>query len=156
MKRVITAVVATVAGVLWVVTYRVTPHSRPVAATSPTASPAPSASPTASGAPSSTASPSPSPRGPSGSFTGSDVPTMYGDVQVRAVLTNGKVTNVVAVQLPSDRARSAEISQIAGPMLRQEAVQAQSARIDIISGATYTSVAYAQSLSDALKQAKAG
>lgn len=152
MKRVIGALVATIAGVLWVVTYRVTPHSRPVAATSPTASPAASTSPSASGAPS--ASPSPSPRGPSGSFTGSDVPTMYGDVQVRAVLTNGKVTNVVAVQMPYDRARSAEISQIAGPMLRQEAVQAQSARIDIISGATYTSVAYAQSLSDALKQAK--
>ena len=58
-----------------------------------------------------------------------------------------------AVQLPSDRRRSQEINSIAGPDLRQEALQAKSANIDVISGATYTSYSYAQSLQGALDQA---
>jgi uncharacterized protein with FMN-binding domain len=79
-----------------------------------------------------------------------------GDVQVRIVISNGHLTDVTALRLPSDRATSAYISQVAGPMLRSEALQAQSARIDIISGATYTSVSYAQSLESALRQAHLG
>ena len=72
------------------------------------------------------------------------------------VVSNGRITDVKAVQLPSDRARSAYISQVAGPLLRTEALQAQSAKIDIVSGATYTSVSYAQSLESALQQAHMG
>jgi len=63
---------------------------------------------------------------------------------------------VKAIQLPSDRAQSAYISEVAGPLLRSEALQAQSAHIDIISGATYTSISYAQSLESALRQAHLG
>jgi uncharacterized protein with FMN-binding domain len=84
------------------------------------------------------------------------VPNQFGDVQVRVVITNGHITDVQALQLPSDRAQSAYISQVAGPMLRSEALQAQSAHIDIISGATYTSESYAQSLESALQQAHRG
>jgi uncharacterized protein with FMN-binding domain len=73
-------------------------------------------------------------------------------VQVRITVAGGRLTDVQPVTLPSDRARSAEISQIAGPMLRDEAIQARSAQIDVISGATYTSEAYAQSVEDALRQ----
>ncbi|MEA2566066.1 MAG: hypothetical protein QOD49_1243, partial [Actinomycetota bacterium] len=64
-----------------------------------------------------------------------------------------RVTDVRAPQLPYDRARSASISQYVAPVLRSEALAAQSAQIDTISGATYTSDAYAQSLQAALTQA---
>ena len=80
------------------------------------------------------------------------MPTRYGDVQVRVRVSGGRVTDVTGVQMPNDRARSAEITQFVAPVLRSEAIQAQSARIDIISGATVTSEAYAESLDDALRQ----
>jgi uncharacterized protein with FMN-binding domain len=54
--------------------------------------------------------------------------------------------------MPNDRARSAEITQYATPVLRTEVIHAQSARIDVISGATFTSEAYAESVYDALRQ----
>jgi uncharacterized protein with FMN-binding domain len=85
--------------------------------------------------------------------TGPDVPTRYGDVQVRVVLQGSRIVDVQAVQLPFDRSRSQEISAAAGPILRSEALQAQSARIDVVSGASYTSDAYAQSLQGALDSA---
>ncbi|MHB8611266.1 MAG: FMN-binding protein [Candidatus Dormibacteraceae bacterium] len=75
---------------------------------------------------------------------------------MRVVISNGHITDVQAVTLPTDRAESAYISQQAGPLLRQEALQAQSANIDILSGATYTSQSYAQSLESALQQAHLG
>ena len=56
---------------------------------------------------------------------------------------------------PFDRERSQYISQQAEPYLRQEALQAQSAQIDLVSGATYTSYSYAQSLQSALDKAHA-
>ena len=102
---------------------------------------------------------SPSPSAPAtvtGTFTGSDFPNRFGDVVVRVVITDGHLKDVQAVQLPFDRAQSAYISQVAGPMLRSEALQAQSANIDVISGATYTSQSYAQSLESALQQAHLG
>jgi len=74
------------------------------------------------------------------------VPTRYGNVQVEVDTSAGRITNIVALQLPSDRRRSAEISSYAEPILHDEVIQAQSARIDTVSGATYTSDAYAQSL----------
>jgi uncharacterized protein with FMN-binding domain len=88
-----------------------------------------------------------------GTYTGSDFPNQYGDVQVRITVSAGKISDVQAVQLPQDRQRSAEISQQAGPLLQQEVLQAQSARIDSLSGATYTSYSYAQSLQSTLDQA---
>jgi uncharacterized protein with FMN-binding domain len=88
-----------------------------------------------------------------GRFTGQDVPNQYGDVQVAVVVSGGRITDVVAMQLPNDRQRSAEISQVAGPMLHDEVLQAQSAQIDSISGATYTSESYAASAQSALDQA---
>jgi uncharacterized protein with FMN-binding domain len=156
VKRAITVLAATAAGVLWLVTYRVTPHERGVAAAPPPAPPPPATpTPTPDAGPSAapaTPSPTPPPRGADGRFTGSVVPTIYGDVQVRITVAGGRLTDVQPVQLPSDRARSAEISQVAGPMLRDEAIQARSAQIDVISGATFTSEAYAESLQDALRQ----
>ncbi len=83
---------------------------------------------------------------------GKVVNTRYGAVQVEITVKNGKVTDVQALQLPYDLQYSAEISQYVEPYLRQEALQAQSANIDLISGATYTSEGYARSLQSALKQ----
>jgi uncharacterized protein with FMN-binding domain len=147
----------TIAGLAAIAGYRVSPHSLGVvAAVPPTPSPSPPSTP-APDAPSASPSPSPSPvAAVGGSFTGSDFPNRFGDVVVRVVVTNGHITDVQSVQLPSDRARSAYISQVAGPMLRSEVLQAQSANIDIISGATYTSQSYAQSVESALQQAHMG
>ena len=91
-----------------------------------------------------------------GTVTGPVVQTPYGMVQVQVTIAGGKITDVTALQLPNDRQRSAEISGIVEPMLRTEALTAQSAQIDLISGATYTSDGYAQSLQAALDQAAHG
>ena len=77
----------------------------------------------------------------------------YGTVQVRVSLRGIRITGITALQMPFDRERSAEISQQAEPLLQQEALQAQSAQIDIIGGASYTSQSYAQSLQSALDKA---
>jgi uncharacterized protein with FMN-binding domain len=157
MSRAVIALFATLAGVAWILGYKVTPHTAGIAATAPgePSSPAEQASP-GTGSGGTPPSPTPKPAGATGSFTGSDVPNRFGDVQVKLVISNGRVTDVQAVQLPSDRAQSVYISQVAGPILRSEVIQAQSARIDIVSGATYTSQSYAQSVESALQQAHLG
>ncbi|MDQ6725026.1 MAG: FMN-binding protein [Actinomycetota bacterium] len=74
-------------------------------------------------------------------------------MQVRVTLSNNRIVDVEALQLPNDRSRSQQISEFAGPRLRQEALQAQNAQIHTVSGATYTSGGYRQSLQAALDQA---
>ena len=64
-----------------------------------------------------------------------------------------QILDVTPLQMPTDRQRSAEISQQAEPLLQQEVLQAQSAQIDIVGGASYTSQSYAQSLQSALDRA---
>lgn len=89
----------------------------------------------------------------SGQVTGAAVQTPFGTVQVQATIQNGKITDVQALQLPTGGGHTQEVSAYAGPQLRNEALQAQSAQIDTISGATYTSEGYMQSLQSALSQA---
>ena len=84
--------------------------------------------------------------------TGPEVDNEFGPVQVEITVSGGKLVDVVAIQLPSG-GRSGRISRAAAPILREEALQAQSANIDTVSGATYTSLAYAQSLQAALDSA---
>jgi len=74
-------------------------------------------------------------------------------VQVRVTFQGSRLVDVQALRLPQDRARSARISQAAGPVLRQEALRAQSANINVVSGASYTSEGYAESLQGALDSA---
>ncbi|HEX6061027.1 MAG TPA: FMN-binding protein [Candidatus Limnocylindria bacterium] len=155
MRRALTAFAATVIGVYWLVTFKVTaePIDVPVVTVpSPRVTTAPgqrTPQPTAR-----TTTPATT-GGVSGgtAFTGPTVETLFGPVQVQIALSGGKILDVQALQLPSDRSRSARISQYSAPILRSEAIQAQSARVDVVSGATYTSRAYAQSLASALKQA---
>ena len=102
--------------------------------------------------------PSSAPGGPgrhaSGSFAGSDVVTKFGDVQVSITVRRGRIVDVQYLKLPFDRARSASISQQAAPLLRQEVLAAQTAHIDSLSGATYTSDAWASSVAAAIGKAR--
>jgi uncharacterized protein with FMN-binding domain len=88
----------------------------------------------------------------SGQLTGQAVDIPFGTVQVKVTMQNGKITDVQTLQLPRG-GHSGQVSSYAAPQLRSEALQAQSANIDTISGATYTSQGYAQSLQSALSQA---
>ncbi len=88
-----------------------------------------------------------------GTYTGPVVDAYYGYVQVQAVVQNGQITNVQFLQYPQDRRTSQEINSYAVPVLQQEAVQAQSANVNLITGATLTSEGFQQSLQSALSQA---
>ncbi len=94
----------------------------------------------------------PAPAATSGTVDGPTVDTRYGPVQVEVTIKNGKISDVTALQLPSG-GRSGQISRVVEPMLSSEALSAQSASIDGVSGATYTSDAYARSLQAALDDA---
>jgi uncharacterized protein with FMN-binding domain len=89
-----------------------------------------------------------------GSYTGSAADAFYGTIQVQAVITGGKITDVQFLQYPNDRRTSIEVNTQAMPYLKAEAIQAQSAQVDVVSGATDSSLAFIQSLGSALNQAK--
>lgn len=89
-----------------------------------------------------------------GAYTGTPEDAYYGTVQVRAALRSGKIISVQFLQHPSDRSTSRYINDQAMPLLIQEAIQAQSANVDGVSGATFTSQAFQKSLASALAQAK--
>ncbi|WDO09356.1 FMN-binding protein [Streptomyces murinus] len=84
--------------------------------------------------------------------TGETAQTRWGPVQVRVTVKGGRLTEVTALQYPTENPRDQEINSYALPQLRREALAAQSARIDMVSGATYTSTGYRQSLQSALDQ----
>ncbi|MBI1277090.1 MAG: FMN-binding protein [Anaerolineaceae bacterium] len=88
-----------------------------------------------------------------GTYDGPIVDAYYGNVQVEAVIQGGKITDVRFLDYPQDRRTSRYINSQAVPWLTQEAVQVQSANVDLISGATFTSEAFVQSLQSALDQA---
>jgi uncharacterized protein with FMN-binding domain len=91
--------------------------------------------------------------GTEGTVTGSVVQTRYGPVQVALTVAGGTVSGVSVVQYPDGDPRSSQISNFALPVLTDETVAAQSSSIDMVSGATYTSTGYVQSLQSALDQA---
>lgn len=88
-----------------------------------------------------------------GTYTGPAVDVDFGFVQVQAVIQNGKIANVQFLEYPQDRRTSQRINSFAVPTLQREAVQAQSANVDLVSGATLTSEGFQQSLQTALNQA---
>jgi uncharacterized protein with FMN-binding domain len=107
--------------------------------------------PAAGSSASSTASPSSS--ATSGTVTGTVADTRWGPVQVQITVANGSITNVSVVQYPNSNGKDQEINARALPILVQETLKAQSASIDMVSGATYTSDGYVTSLQSALDQA---
>jgi uncharacterized protein with FMN-binding domain len=159
LRRTVTVVIATIGGLALLASFHATsgtarkavvgviPSTQPPASGSP-----PTGGSTTPGSASSTPAPSTA-RPTSRTIAGPVVSNQYGDVQVELIVAGGRLADVEALQLPFDRRRSQEISNIAGPELRQEALQAKSANINVISGATYTSDSYAQSLQGALDQA---
>jgi uncharacterized protein with FMN-binding domain len=91
-----------------------------------------------------------------GTYTGPEVDAFYGLVKVQTVIKNGKIASVQFLEYPSDRRTSVRINSFAVPNLQQEAIQSQSANVDLITGATLTSQAFVQSLQTALDQARNG
>jgi uncharacterized protein with FMN-binding domain len=89
-----------------------------------------------------------------GQYTGTAADAYYGYIQVQATVQGGKLTDVQFLQYPNDRRNSVEINSQAMPQLKQEAIQAQSAHVNTITGATDTSQAFVESLSAALTAAK--
>jgi uncharacterized protein with FMN-binding domain len=157
LRRIVLASAATVSGMVLLLSLK--PHESPgitVSASSPAPSSSASASPGGSGG-SSGSSGSSGSNGSSGSSsagtrtaTGDTVQTRWGPVQVRITVKGGKLTEVTAVTYPTENPRDQEINSYAIPQLRREALAAQSADIDTVSGATYTSEGYRQSLQSAL------
>jgi uncharacterized protein with FMN-binding domain len=84
---------------------------------------------------------------------GASADTVYGPVQVQLTISGGKIVSAVAIDYPQTGGRDREINSYAIPQLQQETVAAQSAQIDSVSGATYTSQGYIQSLQSALDAA---
>jgi uncharacterized protein with FMN-binding domain len=155
VRRFIAAFIATVAGVVLLLSFKIAPTksaAQPLASSAAPDSTAPDSSVPAQ------ATPAPATTG-TRTVTGSTVTAgergqVFGQVQVRLTITGGKITAVSELQYPNNDPRSSQISQFAIPTLRGETLSAQSARIDSVSGATYTSAAYAQSVQAALDQAK--
>ena len=88
-----------------------------------------------------------------GTFTGAEVQTRYGSVQVQITVKAGAVSDVTALHLTDEDRRSVQISNRAAPLLRAAVLKAQSAQVQTISGATVTSDAYLTSLQGALDAA---
>jgi uncharacterized protein with FMN-binding domain len=128
-----------------------TPANPSAAADTPAATDTSAGNATAAPSPTDT----PSTRYKNGTYTGGVADAQWGLVQVKAIIKNGKIADVQWVQYPSDRERSVFINSYADPQLTQEAIQAQSAQVDIVTGATDSSFAFMQSLTDALSQAQA-
>jgi len=128
----------------------------------PTAKPSPTVTPSAGATPPPRPTATPTPvitpkklgQYVDGQYTGSVADAYYGNIQVRATIQNGLITDVVFLQYPNDRSTSREINGQAMPMLRQEAIQAQSANVHIVSGATDSSGAFRESLASALAKAQ--
>lgn len=154
MRRIALIFAATVSVVVLLFSYRTSTHPDALATTG-----------SRSGVPAGTAVPSPSSTAPgstpsatsgagvSGTYDGGAADTRYGPVQVRITLSGGKITDAQALQVPNESGRDVEINDAAVPVLVQETLQAQNAQIDSVSGATYTSEGYIESLQSAIDAA---
>ncbi|MFF4348398.1 FMN-binding protein [Streptomyces sp. NPDC001530] len=152
LRRVVLAAASTVTGVVLLLSLK--PHTPPtVVQASSSAGQSPSQTQTPSRESSSGSSSGSTKSTGTKTVTGETVQTRWGPVQVRVTLKNGKITDVTAVTYPTENPKDQEINSYAIPQLRREALAAQSAQIDSVSGATYTSDGYKQSLQSALDSA---
>jgi uncharacterized protein with FMN-binding domain len=123
--------------------------SQPATSTDPSA-----AQPTPSG--SSTATPSPTTAAPTSAagaaktITGDAISTRYGNVQVQVSFAGTTITKVAVLQVPDQGGRDQEITGYSVPILNKEVLQSQSAKVDSVSGATYTSDGYLRSVQSAI------
>ncbi|WP_314854934.1 FMN-binding protein [uncultured Microbacterium sp.] len=170
MKKIVYGILATLSGLVLLFSYRtslgeaVPTDVQPAQAAPSVATPHSAATPSASTTPTASASASASPSGAApaatsgltdGTFTGSATNTRYGPVQVQITVTGGKIVDVQAVEYPTDNSRDRQINERAIPQLVSETLNAQSADIHFVSGATYTSQGYLDSLQSAIDQSNA-
>ena len=168
MKRVVTALVLTIAGLAAVLGFRTRDlAAAPSATTQAPGSTTASVTPTTAAAGTTTTADRTTTTGASAAVTtttaavasgtveadGPAVNTPYGPVQVSVMITDGVLVDVLALQLPGGDRHNDQINSYAEPRLREMALQAQSADIDVVSGATFSSLAYAESLQGALDAA---
>jgi uncharacterized protein with FMN-binding domain len=140
MRRVLLAIVSTVASLVMLLSFKThTATSTTTAAPPAVVSTPATTSPTTATSTTSTRT-----------VTGAAIDTRYGPVQVRITVANGKITSAAAIEYPQNDPRDQQINSYAVPALNSEAVQAGSASIDMVSGATFTSAGYIQSLQSAL------
>ena len=150
MRRVILAVTGTIAGLVALLSFKSHAPSLSAAATSGTGAGSSSSS-------SSSSVPGEFPTGsqaaslPAGetALTGQVADTVYGPVQVQLILRNTKIIKVAVLQQPTNTIHDIQIGEFAFPELISETLKAQSAKIDTVSGASYTSQGYIQSLQSA-------
>lgn len=160
MKRILFTLAATVAGLVALLDFKSQGHPLTVAGGLPSAAaPGSSTAPPTNTPPASTpVTTAPSSRsvisaGTPVKYTGSPIETQYGVVQVAVTVTGRHIDSVSFVRLDAFDQHSQDINSQAAPILLQETINAQSARIDTVSGATYTSDGYVQSLQSALDRA---
>jgi len=88
-----------------------------------------------------------------GEYLGISADAYYGYVQVQVVVSRGKISNIKLIRFPNDVNNSIYISTQALPRLKREVIQIQNGNVDIISGATYTSMAFKESVKSAISKA---
>jgi uncharacterized protein with FMN-binding domain len=165
LRRVILAICATAAALVLLLSFKT--HTQSGIGSTPAAAlgtPAPgTGDAAATTAPSPSASAAKAKSSASAASTGSSTaktvtgeawPTIYGPVQVKVTVENGKVTAVTATEYPQDTPRDYQINSYAIPQLNSEVLAAGNANIDSVSGATYTSQGYIGSLQNALDKLK--
>jgi uncharacterized protein with FMN-binding domain len=154
MRRAHIVISATVAGTAAVLGFHAHPATAPIATATPRAATAPPSGSSGSAGTGASAGSSRSATKSSSSATktalGDPMSTRYGAAQVRVTVSKGKIVKVEAVQLQNVDQKSVAISSYAEPILRQSALTKQTAAVDAVSGATYTSLSYAGSLQSAL------
>ena len=161
MRRIVLWLASTVTIVVLLFGYHTSTNKTSAAAvTSSASSPATtsssepsSSSSSPSSSPSSSSSTSSSNSTKTKTYTGSVAQTRWGPVQVQITVQGGKITKVTVLQQPNGNHKDAEINSYALPILVQDTLNAQSAQIDMVSGATVTSDGYLTSLQSALDQA---
>ncbi len=159
MRKIVVALMGTVSGLIMLFSYHTSLAGSGTLAVPPstgtgTTSSSSGSTSAGSGSTSSGGSSSSSSAGGSATtVTGDTAQTQWGPVQVQITVAGGKITDVTPVQYPNGNGRDQEINSYALPVLAQEALAAQSANIDHVSGATVTSDGYVQSLQSAIDQA---
>ncbi|MET7608192.1 FMN-binding protein [Streptomyces avermitilis] len=151
LRRVTLAAAGTVTGVVLLLSLK--PHTPPTVAQASAASGQSQSQSSGSSSGSSGSSSGGTKSTGTKTVTGDTVQTRWGPVQVRVTVRNGEITEVTAVAYPQGNPKDQEINSYAIPQLRREALAAQSAQIDSVSGATYTSDGYKRSLQSALDSA---
>lgn len=160
MKKIVYAVLATISGLVLLFSYRTSLGAEATALTDAAASPSSAGSTTSSGTDSSTtgtddarATGTSTTTLADGTYTGAAASTRFGAVQVAITVEGGHITAVDVPRYPASNSRDRQINERALPVLTSETISAQSAQIDMVSGATYTSRGYLQSLQSAIDEA---